>query len=77
MLPSTRFAPAFVLNFYCVLPFFFIKEGGMIHAVKREQINNEPSPYLTTEYRKHVSTLPTHEAPVTGGMLFIKKQDRR
>ncbi len=54
----------------------------MIHAVKREQINNEPyfnflSPFLSINYRKHESTPPTHDAPVIGGMLFIKKQDRR
>lgn len=67
--------PIFTVLLFC--PPFFIKEGGMIHAVKREQINNEPSSYLSTDYRKHVSTLPTHDAPVTGWMLFIKKQDRR
>lgn len=54
----------------------------MIHAVKREQINNEPyihfpSPYLSIDYRKHESTPPTHDAPVIGGMLFTKKKDRR
>lgn len=83
--PSTHFSPAFVSNFYNVrlfCPPFFIKKGGMIHAVKREQINNEPyihfpSPYLSIDYRKHESTPPTHDAPVIGGMLFTKKKDRR
>lgn len=39
--------------------------------------NHFPSPYLSIDYRKHESTPPTHDAPVTGGMLFIKKQDLR
>lgn len=71
-----RFASAFVSNFImfcCSALVFLIKKGGMIHNVKREQINNKihnhiplifPLSINPLIYRKDEST-PTHDAPVT------------